>query len=273
MIVPPFRHGDQFLSGHKIHVTASEVSFQCSLDDFGNLVYYLDLPRIDQTVDFEVWINVERTNSLTVKLPYITEPEIETYLAPTSLTNPDDALEAVAEELRQENIMDAWYLADRINDWVWQRMLYTSGATSVSTTAAEALALSKGLCQDYSHIMITLCRLLGLPARYVSGQLLGEGGSHAWVEVILPAQSGKGHVAVPFDPTNHCRAGLRHVTVAVGRDYRDVSPTSGYFTAPYQGRLTSSKRVGLVTVEYQDGSVVEVDDSNIVFLDDKRHKA
>ena len=65
-------------------------------------------------------------------------------------------------------------------------MAYTHGVTGVRTTAAEAFALRRGVCQDYAHIMLALCRLCDLPARYVSGHLLGEGGTHAWVDVLLP---------------------------------------------------------------------------------------
>ncbi len=142
------------------------------------------------------------------------------------------------------------------------------------TTAAEALNLGQGLCQNYSHIMLALCRLVGLPTRYVLGHLLGEGGSHAWVEVLLPsaANSGKSE-AIAFDPTNHCRAGLRHITIPVGRDYQDVSPTSGRFTAPYGGRLHSSNQVGLILVEYFDGRQITVDDSEIVLLDEAARRS
>ena len=76
-----------------------------------------------------------------------------------------------------------------------------------------------------------------LPARYVSGHVLGEGGTHAWVEVLVPhPQDADALRAVAFDPTHDRRAGLRYVTVAVGRDYCDVPPTSGTFEAPYERR-------------------------------------
>ncbi len=65
-------------------------------------------------------------------------------------------------------------------------MTYQDGVTSVATTAAEALDAGHGVCQDYAHVMLALCHVLELPARYVSGHLLGQGGTHAWVEVIVP---------------------------------------------------------------------------------------
>lgn len=269
VVVPPGRHGNQYLCGHKINVTAAGVSIGQSTDDWGNPVYTLDLPQVDGTVDFEVWISVERVMAAQ-PWPTVSQRAGRAYLQPSALTEPDEALRETARQLAAENgAGDAWTLAERINQWVYQYMTYKSGVTHVGTTAAQAFQGGQGLCQDYSHIMISLCRLLGLPARYVSGHLLGEGGSHAWVEVILPSPDApKKLVAVAFDPTNHCRAGMRHITVAVGRDYRDVSPTSGYFTGPYAGRLTSSKQAGIVTVEYDNGEFLSIDDEVFAGLEE-----
>ena len=104
---------------------------------------------------------------------------------------------------------------------------YEYGVTTVATTAAEALAGGRGVCQDSAHVMIALCRAAGLPARYVSGHLLGEGGTHAWVEVVVADR--RGARAVAFDPCNGRRAGRAYLTVATGRDYADVAPTSGTY--------------------------------------------
>jgi transglutaminase-like putative cysteine protease len=130
-------------------------------------------------------------------------------------------------------------------------MRYEYGITGVGTTATEALAAGRGVCQDMAHIMLSLCRLCGLPARYVSGHLLGEGGTHAWVEVLVADPDVQG-ATVPhaFDPTNGCTTGPRYLTVAVGRDYADVPPTSGSYTAPFAGALTTRKRAGIVALEY-----------------------
>ena len=99
--------------------------------------------------------------------------------------------------------------------------------------------------------MLALARICGLSARYVSGHLLGEGGSHAWVEILVPhPQHPESVSAVPFDPTHVRRAGLRYVTVAVGRDYADVAPTSGTYDGEYEGLLTTSKRAAVTSVEY-----------------------
>lgn len=114
---------------------------------------------------------------------------------------------------------------------------YAPAATDVNTPALEALALRRGVCQDLAHVMLGCLRSLGLPARYVSGYLLTEpppgqprlvGGdaSHAWVSVYLPAAAGGG-AWVDLDPTNDRTPGEDYVTLAIGRDYSDVSPMRG----------------------------------------------
>ncbi len=95
-----------------------------------------------------------------------------------------------------------------------------------------------------------------MPARYVSGHLVGEGGSHAWVEVVAPDPERAGvAVAVAFDPTHDRRAGWGYLTVAVGRDYADVAPTSGSYEGTAAGRLTGSKRLGVVATEPARGLI------------------
>src|SRR5258708_34108765 len=79
-------------------------------------------------------------------------------------------------------------LADSINDWVYQSMTSQYGVTGVRTTAAEALALGSGVCQDYAHVMLAVCRACGLPSGYVSGHLLDQGGTRAWLEAELPTR-------------------------------------------------------------------------------------
>lgn len=124
-------------------------------------------------------------------------------------------------------------LASRIH----RDFAYVSQATDAGTPALEALALRRGVCQDFAHVMLGCLRSLGLPARYVSGYLLtdappgqprlvGSDASHAWVSLYLPAAEGRGRWA-ELDPTNDRAPGEDYVTLAVGRDYSDVSPVRG----------------------------------------------
>ena len=125
---------------------------------------------------------------------------------------------------------------------------YVSQATDASTPALESLALRKGVCQDFAHVMLGCLRSLGLPARYVSGYLLtepapgvarlvGSDASHAWVSVYLPAEHGPG-VWADLDPTNRRAPGEDYVMLATGRDYSDVSPVRGVLHGGAQHRLS-----------------------------------
>jgi transglutaminase-like putative cysteine protease len=129
-------------------------------------------------------------------------------------------------------------------------MTYTPGVTCVHTTAAEAVAGRAGVCQDYAHVMLAVCRAAGVPARYVSGHLVGEGGSHAWVEVVVPPSAGETRArAFAFDPTHDRHAGHDYITVAVGRDYTDVAPTSGTFVGACAGVLAAHKQLRIAAPE------------------------
>lgn len=120
--------------------------------------------------------------------------------------------------------------------------IYETNSTEVNTTALQALAQKRGVCQDFAHIMVACWRAMGLPARYVSGYLLthppkgqprlvGADASHAWASVFIPDAA---DFAVPsagqwldFDPTNNRNAEEDYVTLATGRDFSDVSPLRG----------------------------------------------
>jgi len=130
--------------------------------------------------------------------------------------------------------------------------VYESQSTQINTPALEALAQRKGVCQDFSHIMIACLRTLGMPARYVSGYLLtqvapgktrliGSDASHAWVSVYLPDLP-EGARWCDFDPTNNRwgwhAPGEDYVTVATGRDFGDVSPLRGVIHGGASHRLT-----------------------------------
>jgi transglutaminase-like putative cysteine protease len=109
-------------------------------------------------------------------------------------------------------------------------------ATTVSTPLDEVFEKRHGVCQDFAHLGIACLRSIGLPARYVSGylrtdpppgkpRLVGADFSHAWFSVLCP------HVGfVDFDPTNDVMPSDRHVTVAFGRDFSEVSPLAGIVT-------------------------------------------
>lgn len=253
MVIPADHYGTQHVHSHSISADPVADVTRQQTDMFGNRIFDLELTQADTPVAFEVLMLVE-SHAQIHNRPTVSQKMMEYLLKPTPLTKSNLEIEGIVHQLLAET-SDPYQLAQHICDWVYQVMHYKNAVTTVETTAAEALAFGQGLCQDYSHLMIAICRKAGLAARYVSGHLLGEGGSHAWVEVLLPTENG--FSAFAFDPTNNCHPDLSYITVAVGRDYRDVSPTSGTFIAPYSGQLTCSKRAGLTLVEYLSGDIVE----------------
>jgi transglutaminase-like putative cysteine protease len=247
IVIPPERFGDQRRLWHDVLVESDGARIENRQDRFGNVIVDVFAPEVSESIEFVTEVSVERRAAEPNRLAdgWLADGYL---LEHSRLTTPDDRIMQAADDLAE---LAEWGLplADRINDWVYQSMTYRHGATGVRTTAAEALAIGAGVCQDYSHVMLALTRACGLPSRYVSGHLLGQGGTHAWVEVLLPAHDGTGDaIAHAFDPTHASRGGLGYVTIAVGADYSDVAPTSGNYRSGSQGRLTASKRVSLIEV-------------------------
>jgi transglutaminase-like putative cysteine protease len=244
--LPRARHGNLHRRARHVLVTDSAGSAYRAVthqDADGNEVVAVELPVVASAVEFTLAALVERVGpAADVPLPAaaLADPRL---LVPTRLTSPSPALWDLAESLRATHRSDT-SLAEALCLRLRSEFTFALDTTTVTTTAAEAYALRRGVCQDIAHVMLTVCRLAGIPARYVSGHLLGEqGGSHAWVEVLVP--DGPAARALAFDPTNGCRAGGRHLPVAVGRDYADVAPTSGVYTGSARGHLTWTKRAGI----------------------------
>ena len=250
LLIPPAVHGDQRLVAHRLEVgCASPHTVSSDSDGFGNVVVEVRVPRVQSTVRFEAWSVVERAAAAVphrVAAAALADPR---YVRPSALTLPDAALRDAAR-LHRELPLHGLDLALELNRAVHAVMRYEKGVTGVSTTASEAFAMRAGVCQDFAHVMLALCRMCRLPARYVSGHMLGEGGTHAWVEVLIPVDEGSAAEVHALDPTHGVPVGSRHITVAVGRDYRDVAPTSGTYSRGPSGRLSSRKRVEVTRLEY-----------------------
>ena len=139
------------------------------------------------------------------------------------------------------DIDDVWQAALAIMRFLYDNFDYVPNSTTVSTGVTEVLSLRRGVCQDFAHVMLGMCRSLKIPACYVSGyiyngpdgHLLGSQASHAWCEVYVP---GIGWRAL--DPTNNQLADERYVTVAVGRDYADIVPVKGSYKGTREKTMT-----------------------------------
>lgn len=248
VIVPPPRHGNQHLRAYRLEVTGAKVRRRVGRDAAGNIVARLRADHVPEAIEFRLAAVLERVRDdgpTVLAAGALHSPRL---LRPTMLTAADERLRAMAADIVSETAStggtDPEETAERICAAVFGAITYQYGITSVNTTAAEAVAAGRGVCQDFAHVMLALCHLVRLPARYVSGHLLGQGGTHAWVEVIVPRG---GHAAaVAFDPCNGRRTDGGYVTVATGRDYSDVAPTSGSYTGTSRGHLTAGRRVGIL---------------------------
>ncbi len=143
----------------------------------------------------------------------------------TPLTMPGERIKALAGDL--ETGQERLALTHDLMNAIHKAVAYMPGTTSVSTDAEHALESGKGVCQDHTHIFLSAARLLGVPARYVSGYLMMEGveeqtASHAWAEAHI---DGLGWVG--FDAANNICPNDRYVRIATGLDYRDAAPISG----------------------------------------------
>jgi transglutaminase-like putative cysteine protease len=251
VIVPPVRHGNQYLRAHRLQVTGAKVRRRVRRDAAGNVVAWLKADHVPEAIEFRLAAVLERVRDdgpAVLPAAALHSPRL---LRPTRLTAPGERLRALAADIATgagagpEDPAGPEDLAERICAAVSAAITYEYGITSVTTTAAEALACGRGVCQDFAHVMLALCHILRLPARYVSGHLLGQGGTHAWTEVIVP-RDGRAE-AVAFDPCNGRRTDSGYVTVATGRDYADVAPASGSYVGASPGRLTAARRVAVLS--------------------------
>ena len=129
---------------------------------------------------------------------------------------------------------DTWQAALAIMRFVHGHLAYLSNSTNVHTHIRDVLRDRRGVCQDFAHVMVGLCRTLKIPALYVSGYLATEAASatHAWTEVYIPGLGWRG-----LDPTHNRQTDAHYVKIAVGRDYADVPPVTGTYRGTTERKL------------------------------------
>ena len=198
-----------------------ENSFQRGEDSFGNLIVYGNVLNPHDTFGFHVSGNAQTNLSFgeTVK----EEEYTGCYLYPYGLNKAGTAIRDYFSQIVFDSCENDYDKALVLMNRLYEDFTYETGSTNISTTAEEAWQQKKGVCQDYAHSMITLCRILGIPARYVNGLMIGEGYSHAWVEIY----TGEGWYGL--DPTNNLHVDDYYIKFAHGRDYTDCILDKGLF--------------------------------------------
>jgi transglutaminase-like putative cysteine protease len=220
-------------------------------DLYGNTIHYFEVPATHTRLVIEATSEVETTATETrpvvprTPLSALERAEERNMLAEYYTSSHyiplDVELWREAQDALAEGRGDVWSDVRRMGAHVYRRFAYRPKTTGVSTKATDVLKLRMGVCQDFAHVHIGMCRSVGIPARYVSGYFFNNTrrpreieASHAWMEAFVP-----GYGWAAYDPTHDRPADERYVKIAVGRDYADVPPVAG----TYHGAPTRSLKV------------------------------
>lgn len=257
--VQPQKGGRQRLISFELEIDPSVQMFSYA-DAFANAVYHFDVPQPHELLTIQARSAVEtdpleplpdgldlgewdRLNSDFLR------GDCFDYLNPHGFARATPALDAfvLSHDLDQARAHDPLTAVRMVCETLHRALDYQHGAAKADYPIDLALAAQQGVCQDFAHVMIAICRSWGIPARYVSGYLLADptqgdrsdpGVTHAWVEVFLPSLRWVG-----FDPTNNVLAGERYVVIASGRDYSDAPPSRGVYKGEADSALTVSVSV------------------------------
>jgi transglutaminase-like putative cysteine protease len=226
-------------------------------DFYGNTVHYFEVIAPHPELVIEAISDVETTPlAQRPAIPRVAAAELERsaeremlaeFYSGSPYVPQEVELWREAQDALAEGRGDIWGDVRRLGHHIHRCFAYKPHTTGVNTRATDVLRLRMGVCQDFAHVHLGLCRSLGIPARYVSGYFFnttrrpGEvEASHAWIEAWVP-----GHGWAAFDPTHDRPADERYVKVAVGRDYTDIRPVSG----TYRGAPTRELRVEVAVRE------------------------
>ena len=191
-----------------------------SLGQFGSRRIYgcIDSPH----TDFTIAVSGKVKTGLEIFEEFCEDPlESAVFRVQSGLTQPGPAIRAFHDSL--DLCGSAYDRALAIRKAVHEAFSYQPGATSAHESGEDAFARKQGVCQDYAHVMLSLLRMEGIPARYVTGMLMGEGASHAWVEAQC------GGYWYGFDPTNDLLVDDGYIRVSCGRDSADCAVIRGTF--------------------------------------------
>lgn len=239
----PRNHDGQYVVRWRVDV-AADCDVSQHEDAFGNTTHAFTADGPLNELRVLVEGDVETRDTQGVVLGAVERFPPSMFLRETDLTRADDAIEAFANDARATAGADPLTLLHELLRRVNDTVVYDTDPTISTTTAAEAFSLKRGVCQDLTHIFISACRRLAIPARYVGGHFHRADGvtqqqaGHAWAEAHVPML---GWVA--FDPANGISATDAHVRVAIGLDYLGASPVRGTRTGGGTETLDVTVRV------------------------------
>ncbi len=209
-------------------------------DFYANCVHYFDVPDPHESLEVEAVSLVQTipesrgpvpvADSSSLKVAAVREHHFD-FLGDSEFVSLQAEVWREAIDALPEGLRDVWRDTVAIGEHIHRNYKYTPLSTNVNTRAVEVVKKKQGVCQDFAHLMLGLCRTHGIPARYVSGYFLNQHklpgeieASHAWIEIFIPGYGWKG-----YDPTHRRETDTRYVKLAVGRDYGDIRPVGGTF--------------------------------------------
>lgn len=231
LVFPPAHRGSQCIDHLSWSCDPLPTAQRERLDEFGNRVLELYHARIARQLTFAMTLVARRSTLTAPREAGVPSTGLGAFLLPSALADGSDTIRELGQGTPANS--HAADVAAALCRCAHAALTYRPGVTHIGTTASQALASGEGVCQDFAHLMIALCRAAGLPARYISGYNTAEGLMHAWVEVLC------GEEWLAWDPTHNRRTGNNCVFVACGRDFRDVAPVQG----SYVGRAAAKMAV------------------------------
>jgi transglutaminase-like putative cysteine protease len=259
LMLYPIQDALQVLKKHELHIS-HKPDVEEFVDYFGNRIGTFSVigPITELTIESDIEIEIlpvvlpetsfsieeqwEKLGESREQFPYMDFMMLENF-------EYENEVAAIIKNLVNFSL-SPFDTAQLLSKYVYDNFEYRKGVTTVETGAGEIWKLKAGVCQDFAHILLVMLRMVGIPARYVSGyicpkdsELRGEGATHAWGEVCIPFYGWIG-----IDPTNNCIANDRHVRLAIGRNFSDCTPVKG----TYKG---SSEHTLEVSVSIENGQL------------------
>lgn len=247
----PRDHDGQAVKSWRI-VPNCEATLKGGEDPLGNLTHMLSLPGPISELDITVEGVVETEDRHGVVRGTFEKFPTELYLRETPLTMADAALKEFAGDTTSQSGADPLDMLHCLLIGIYTGVTFDTEPTHPATTASEAFALRRGVCQDLTHIFIACARQLGIPARYIGGHMFRSDGvteqeaGHAWAEAHV---AGLGWVG--FDPANGICPTEAHVRVAVGLDYLGAAPVRGARQGGSDERMSVAVEINQSTLQRQ----------------------
>jgi len=256
----PLTDNHQQVVEHRL-VISHQPSVYTVQDYFGNTTGFFSILLPHQELSIESFLRVNITKPLFAPQAAARDAwnkflEEETQLKQYDFLKAEVArCEAEVLAIISRQINSDLHPLDALNQlcaYVYKNFTYKKGVTDIETQVDEIWKLKAGVCQDFAHLLLYMMRLIGIPGRYISGYICpgnnewrGEGATHAWAEAWIHDLGWVG-----IDPTNNCLAGERHVRLATGRNFTDVTPVKGTYKGDEEHVLEVT--VQFSTTEFND---------------------